>query len=878
MEKYNPHAIEPKWQRFWKEKGFMRAQEVPGKKGKQYVLVMFPYPSGDLHMGHLKNYTMGDVLARFRRVQGYQVLHPMGWDAFGLPAENAALKFGLHPRDWTYQNIRQAKESLELMGILYDWDREVTTCEPDYYRFNQWIFLKMWEKGLAYRARGLVNWCPKCQTVLANEQVVEGRCWRHEDTPVEKRELEQWYLRITAYADRLLEDLEGLDWPEKVKAMQRAWIGRSEGAEIHFPLEGREERIAVFTTRPDTLFGATFMVLAPEHPLTLALAAPERREEVLAYVEAAKRKTEIERQAEGREKTGVFLGAYALNPATGERIPIWTADYVLYGYGTGAIMGVPGHDQRDFEFAKKFGLPIRKVIERPGDPLPEPLEAAYEAPGVMVNSGPFDGTPSEEGKRKVIAWLEERGLGRARITYRLRDWLISRQRYWGTPIPMVHCPACGVVPVPYEDLPVLLPDLKDVEDIRPKGKSPLEAHPEFYETNCPRCGGPARRDTDTMDTFFDSSWYYLRYTDPKNEALPFAPEKAAFWMPVDQYIGGVEHAVLHLLYSRFFTKFLHDLGMVEVEEPFRGLFTQGMVMAWTDFGPVEVEGEVVRLPEPTRIQLEISERELSLEALKKMGAELRPHPDGTLHLWKPAVMSKSKGNGVMVGPFVKEEGADIARITILFAAPPENEMVWTEEGVQGAWRFLNRVWRRVAEDREALAATSGRFQAEALEGADLALYRKLHATLKKVTEDLEALRFNTAIAALMEFLNALYDYRKERSVTPVYRTALRYYLQMLFPFAPHIAEELWHWFWPDSLFEAGWPELDEKALEEDVVEVAVQVNGRVRGTIRIPKDAPLEVALAEAKKVRNVQAHLEGKEVLKEIYVPGKILNLVVRG
>ncbi len=874
MERYDPHAIEPKWQRFWKEKGFMRAKE---EGQKQYVLVMFPYPSGDLHMGHLKNYTMGDVLARFRRVQGYEVLHPMGWDAFGLPAENAALKFGVHPRDWTYENIRQAKESLELMGILYDWDREVTTCEPDYYRFNQWIFLKMWEKGLVYRAKGLVNWCPKCQTVLANEQVVEGRCWRHPDTPVEKRELEQWYLRITAYAERLLRDLEGLRWPEKVKAMQRAWIGRSEGAEIHFPLEGREEKVTVFTTRPDTLFGATFLVLAPEHPLTLALASPERRAEVEAYVEASRRKTEIERQAEGREKTGVFLGAYALNPATGERIPIWTADYVLYGYGTGAIMGVPGHDQRDFEFASRFGLPIRKVIERPGDPLPEPLERAYEEPGIMVHSGPFDGTPSEEGKAKVVAWLEERGLGQRKVTYRLRDWLISRQRYWGTPIPMVHCPRCGVVPVPEEELPVLLPDLKEVEDIRPKGKSPLEAHPEFYETTCPKCGGPAKRDTDTMDTFFDSSWYYLRYTDPHNEILPFDPEKARFWMPVDQYIGGVEHAVLHLLYSRFFTKFLYDLGLVSVEEPFQGLFTQGMVLAWTDFGPVEVKGEKVYLPEPTRIMLEVPRNELTLEEIQKMGAELR-EKEGRTHLFKPAVMSKSKGNGVMVGPFVREQGADIARITILFAAPPENEMVWTEEGVQGAWRFLNRVWRRVAEDREALLQVTEPLEAGNLKGADRALYAKLHETLKKVTDDLEALRFNTAIAALMEFLNALYEYRRENPVTPAYRRAILDYLRMLFPFAPHLAEELWHWFAPNSLFEAGWPELDEKALEKEVVEVAVQVNGRLRGTIQIPKDAPLEVARAEALKVRNVQAHLEGKEVVKEIYVPGKVLNLVVRG
>jgi leucyl-tRNA synthetase len=619
MEKYNPHAIEPKWQRFWKEKGFMKAKEVPGKRGKQYVLVMFPYPSGDLHMGHLKNYTMGDVLARFRKVQGYEVLHPMGWDAFGLPAENAALKFGLHPRDWTYQNIRQAKESLELMGILYDWDREVTTCEPDYYRWNQWIFIKMWEKGLAYRAGGLVNWCPKCQTVLANEQVVEGRCWRHEDTPVEKRELTQWYLRITAYADRLLQDLEGLDWPEKVKAMQRAWIGRSEGAEILFPVEGREERIAVFTTRPDTLFGATFMVLAPEHPLTLELAAPEKREEVLAYVEAAKRKTEIERQAEGREKTGVFLGAYALNPATGERIPIFTADYVLFGYGTGAIMAVPAHDQRDYEFAKKFGLPIKKVVERPGEPLPEPLERAYEEPGVLVNSGPFDGLMSEEAKGRITRWLEEKGLGKARVTYRLRDWLISRQRYWGTPIPMVHCPTCGVVPVPEEELPVLLPDLKDVEDIRPKGKSPLEAHPEFYETTCPKCGGPAKRDTDTMDTFFDSSWYYLRYTDPHNDRLPFDPGKANFWMPVGPVHrrGGARRAAPPL------QPLLHQVpprpGDGGGGGALQGLFTQGMVLAWTDFGPVEVEGERVRLPEPTRIRLEVQERELSLGGREEDG-------------------------------------------------------------------------------------------------------------------------------------------------------------------------------------------------------------------------------------------------------------------
>jgi len=876
MEKYNPHAIEPKWQRYWNEIGLMKAKEE-GKK--YYVLEMFPYPSGDLHMGHLKNYTMGDALARFLKMQGFEVLHPMGWDAFGLPAENAALKFGLHPREWTYKNIERAKESLNLMGILYDWDREVTTCEPDYYKWNQWFFIKMFERGLAYRAEAEVNWCPKCQTVLANEQVIDGRCWRHEDTLVEKKKLEQWFFKITAYADRLLEDLDKLErWPEKVKAMQRAWIGRSEGAEIDFPIEGHPgETLKVFTTRPDTLFGATFMVIAPEHPLALHLATPDRRDEVRAYVEAAKQKTEVERQAEGREKTGVFTGAYAKNPATGEKIPIFVADYVLMGYGTGAIMAVPAHDQRDFEFAKRYGLEIRPVIKPRDDDLKEPLEEAFEEPGVMVNSGPFDGTPSEKGKAKVIAWLEEKGLGKRAVNYRLRDWLISRQRYWGTPIPMVHCEHCGVVPVPLSELPVKLPEIKDVEEIRPKGKSPLEAHPEFIETTCPRCGRPARRDPDTMDTFVDSSWYYLRYADPKNDRLPFDREKADFWMPVDQYIGGIEHAVLHLLYSRFFTKVLHDMGLVAVDEPFEGLFTQGMVLGWTDFGPVEVEGEVVRLPEETRIRLELERSELTLEELKKMGAELREGEDGRTHLWKPAVMSKSLGNGVMVGPFVREQGADIARITILFAAPPEADMVWTEEGVAGAWRFLNRIWRRFEEDREALAETGDGFDPAALEGPERELWRALHRAIKKVTEDTKGFRFNTAIAALMELLNALYDYRKKAPVTPVYKRALKDYLRLLAPFAPHIAEELWHRFEDRSIFLAGWPELDEGALQAEEVEIVVQVNGKVRGRITVPADASEDRVKRLAREHPNVRRFLDGKQVVKEIYVPKRLLNLVVR-
>ncbi len=876
MEKYNPHAIEPKWQRYWQETGLMKAKEE-GKK--YYVLEMFPYPSGDLHMGHLKNYTMGDALARFLRMQGYSVLHPMGWDAFGLPAENAALKFGLHPREWTYQNIERAKTSLNLMGILYDWDREVTTCEPDYYRWNQWFFIKMYERGLVYRAKAEVNWCPKCQTVLANEQVIDGRCWRHEDTLVEKKELEQWYLRITAYAERLLRDLDKLErWPERVKAMQRAWIGRSEGAEIDFKVKDHPGKaIRVFTTRPDTLFGATFMVLAPEHPLVTEITSPDRAEAVRAYIEATRKKSEIERQVEDREKTGVFTGAYAINPATQEAIPIYIADYVLMGYGTGAIMAVPAHDQRDFEFAKKYDLPIRLVIRPESGELAEPLTKAFEGAGVMVNSGQFDGVPSEEGKKKVIAWLEAEGIGKGTVNYRLRDWLISRQRYWGTPIPMVHCERCGVVPVPEEELPVRLPEIKDVEQIRPKGKSPLEAHPEFIETTCPKCGGPARRDPDTMDTFVDSSWYYLRYADPKNARLPFSRQQADFWMPVDQYIGGIEHAVLHLLYSRFFTKVLYDMGLVGVDEPFEGLFTQGMVLGWTDYGPVEVEGERVVLSEEARLRLELEVRELSLDTLKKMGAELKPGEDGKMHFWKPAVMSKSLGNGVMVGPFVKEQGADIARVTILFAAPPESDMVWTEEGVSGAWRFLNRVWRRFQEDRNELAEVAPDFDPDGLEAKERELWRALNAAIKKVTEDTREFHFNTAIAALMELLNALYDYRKTRPVTPVYKRALMDFLRLLAPFAPHIAEELWRIFDDASVFFAGWPEYDESALKVDTVEIVVQVNGRVRGRIQVSAEASPDEVKAAARAHKNVRRFLEGKEIVKEVYVPGRILNLVVR-
>ena len=873
-EKYNPHEIEPKWQKYWDQIGLLKATEAANGTKKAYILVMFPYPSGDLHMGHLKNYTMGDLLARFRIQQGYSVLHPFGWDAFGLPAENAALKGGISPADWTFGNIRQSKESLSLMGIRYDWSREVTTCLPDYYKWNQWIFLKMYERGLAYRKKSYVNWDPVEQSVLANEQVIDGRGWRS-GALVEKRELEQWYLKITDYAERLLEDLDKLPrWPEKVKAMQRAWIGRSTGAEFDFQVKGHDAKIRVFSTRPDTIFGATFMVLAPEHELVSQITTPEQKPAVEAYVAAARMKSEVERQMEDREKTGVWTGAYAINPANGKEIPVWIADYVLSGYGTGAIMAVPGQDERDWEFAEKFGLEIIRTVQPPADFSGK----AYTDDGPAINSDFLNGLYVEDAKKRIIAWMEEQGIGQGKVNYRLRDWLISRQRYWGTPIPIIHCDACGTVPVPYDQLPVVLPTLKDVDDIRPKGKSPLAAHPEFYECECPRCGGQARRDTDTMDTFIDSSWYFLRYTDAQNPERPFDPDKANFWMPVDQYIGGVEHATLHLLYSRFFTKFLYDIGMVQVQEPFEGLFTQGMVQGWTDVGEVEVRGETLHFRNAERrAKLEIPEV-LTLEEARKSGAELRTHADGSVHFWKAATMSKSLGNGVMVGPFVKEQGADIARVTILFAAPPENEMVWTEEGVQGAWRYLNRVYRMVAENLAELKAQGELQKPARLEGSHKSLYQKLHQTIKKVTEDIEALRFNTAIAALMELLNAMGDYRKEQGITPVYRHAVLCYLQMLAPFAPHLAEELWHQFHDSSVFHAAWPGVDESALVADSFELVVQVNGKVRGKTSASVQASEEEVKRLARELPNVLQHIAGREVVKEIYVPGKLLNIVVKG
>jgi leucyl-tRNA synthetase len=802
---YVPQDIEPKWQRLWSERGVLRADDGSARP-KYYNLVMFPYPSGDLHMGHMRNYVIGDLFSRFQRMRGFEVLNPFGWDAFGLPAENAAMKAGSHPRAWTRGNIARAKEQLAMMGVLYDWDREVTTCEPDYYRWTQWLFLLFHERGLAYRAMAPVNWCPVDQTVLANEQVINGCCWRHPDVPVEKRDLEQWFLRITTYADRLLDDLELLpEWPEKVRVMQANWIGRSHGVEVDFPVVGLDEPMRIYTTRPDTLFGVTFMVLAPEHPLVERVTTSERREEVRAYVERARRETEIERLSTEREKTGVFTGGFAVNPVDGERVPIWVADYVLMGYGTGAIMAVPGHDQRDFEFARRFGLPVREVIAPPSGPQGE-LAEAYTGPGVMVGSGQFDGLGGTAGFDAVADLVERNGWGRRTTRYRLRDWLISRQRYWGCPIPVVHCQGCGIVPVPVEDLPVLLPQTY----LR------LSELPEFFETTCPRCAGPARRETDTMDTFIDSSWYFLRYTSAHDQTRPFDSELASGWMPVDQYTGGIEHAILHLLYSRFFQKVLHDAGLVDAAEPFARLFTQGMV---------------------TR------------------GGR---------------AMSKSAGNGVAPDDLVAREGADAGRIYEMFIGPPDEDAEWTDEAVAGPVRYLQKVWR-LALDPESIPVSGS--------GADPAgLRRRVHQTIRRVTDDYEHFRFNTAVAALMELGNAMQDYlaagghrRRE------WDEAVSVLVRLLNPMAPHIAEELWERTGGAGLCaDASWPEYDAAAAAEQEVTLVVQVDGRVRDRLRVPagldEAAATERALASEAACRALGT---GGRPSRVIYVPDRLINLV---
>ncbi len=805
---YVPQEIEPKWQKIWAERGVMKASDA-SPKPKYYDLVMYPYPSGDLTVGHARNYVMGDVLARMKRMQGHEVLHPFGWDAFGLPAENAAMKRGgIHPRQWTLENIAKGKRELKMLGILYDWDREVTSCEPDYYRWTQWLFLLMLERGLAYRAMAPVNWCPVDKTVLANEQVINGRCWRHPDVEVEKRDLEQWFLKITDYAERLLNDLALLDkWPNKVRVMQTNWIGRSEGAEVDFDIDGLPgEKVRIYTTRSDTLFGATFMVLAPEHPLVDRVTTEKHRARVHEYVEQARKETEIERLSTEREKTGVATGGYAINPMNGEKIPIWVADYVLVTYGTGAIMAVPAHDERDFEFARRYDLPIREVIAPAGGPRGK-LTEAYTGPGTLVNSGEFSGLDTAVAIQRICDWLEKQGKGKRSVKYRLRDWLISRQRYWGAPIPVVYCPEDGMVPVPQDQLPVQLP-----AEYRP-----LPEVAEFVDTKCPKCGRDARRETDTMDTFIDSSWYFLRYVSPHDTAQPFDPELANHWMPVDQYTGGVEHAILHLLYSRFFMKVLHDAGMVEASEPFTRLFNQGMV--------------------------------------KRFGQ----------------VMSKSLGNGVSIDELAGAQGADAGRIYEMFIGPPEEDVEWTDAGLNGVVKFLQRVWRLVLEP-ESVASEGG------TRGVSVAvLQRRVAQTIGKVTEHNDELRFNTTVAFLMELANTLQDYLQgggERG--PEWDGAVRVLLKLLNPMAPHVCEEMWQRLGEkDLLADQPWPVFDPLAAAEPEIVLVVQVSGKLRDRVDVVaglgEDEAVKVALSSEK----VRAALGDRSPSKVVYVKDRLINLV---
>jgi leucyl-tRNA synthetase len=808
---YNPQEIEPKWQQQWEAADLFRVTEDPARP-KYYVLEMLPYPSGTLHMGHIRNYSIGDALARYKWMQGFSVLHPMGWDAFGLPAENAAIKNQRPPREYTLSNIAHMKRQHRRFGFSYDWAREVSTCEPEYYRWNQWFFLKMLERGLAYRKNAQVNWCPQCATVLANEQVVDGCCWRHETTPVEQRSLEQWFWKTTAYADQLLDDMEGLQegWPERVLTMQRNWIGRSEGARIDFRLEGPDGKpsdpITVFTTRIDTIYGATCVLLAPEHPLTAQLTAgrPDLQSAVRGLIDSRRG-----RDAADLEKLGVSLERFALNPFSGERLPIWAANFVLLEYGTGAIMAVPAHDDRDHEFCLKYGLPIRTVIAPAAGAAP--AEGAFTEDGVLVNSGPFTGLPSAAAREKMAALGREKGFAEATVTYRLRDWGVSRQRYWGTPIPVVHCAACGVVPVPEDQLPVLLP--LNIE-ITGMGGSPLQTVPEFLNTTCPRCGGPARRDTDTMDTFVDSSWYFYRYCDPRNNRAPFDSAKIAYWFPIDQYIGGVEHAILHLIYSRFFTKVMRDLGLIKNDEPTRRLFTQGMVI--------------------------------------KDGAK----------------MSKNLGNVVDPEKLVDEYGADTARLFCLFAAPPEKDLDWTDSGVEGMYRFLSRVYRFVTrEDRQPGDGS-----------ADRQILRKLHQTIRKVTEDFESRwHFNTSLAAIMELVNELYQNEARLSSTALSEVLPNLAL-LLAPFAPYTSEDLWEKLGRQGpVLRVPWPKFDAALAAEDEAEVVLQVNGKLRGRLVVPRQtsrADLErLALADPK----VYSFVDGKQILKVVVVPDKLVNVVVK-
>lgn len=855
--RYNPASIEQKWQKTWKEQG-VDSTPTGSEKPKFYALSMFPYPSGDLHMGHVRNYTIPDVIARLKRMQGYRVLQPMGWDAFGLPAENAAIERGIHPAKWTYQNIAQMKGQLQKLGISYDWEKELATCSPEYYRWTQWIFLQFYKAGLAYQKEAAVNWDPIDQTVLANEQVDnEGRSWRS-GAKVERKLLRQWFLKITDYAEQLLNDLDKLTgWPERVKLMQANWIGKSTGAYLEFPIVGSEEKIPVFTTRPDTVYGVTYVVLAPEHPLTLKVTTPDRQQAVEAFIKEVASQSELDRTADDKPKRGIPTGATAINPFTGQEIPIWIADYVLYEYGTGAVMGVPAHDVRDYKFAKEQNLPIKVVI------VPSEGEAAnegghggtaptqaYTEPGTMINSGPFDGTPSTAGKEAVVKYAEEKGYGKARIQYRLRDWLISRQRYWGAPIPIIHCPNCGAVPVPDADLPVRLPE--EVE-FSGRGASPLAKLEKWINVPCPSCGTPAKRETDTMDTFIDSSWYFLRYPDAKNENQAFDPKITNDWMPVDQYVGGIEHAILHLLYSRFFVKVLRDCGLLNFDEPFKRLLTQGMVQGTTYKNPIT--GKYVP---PTKIKDPTNPED--------------PETGEKLQVFYEK-MSKSKYNGVDPLQVLAKYGADTARMFILFKAPPEKDLEWDDADVEGQFRFLNRVWRLVTE----FAGTEkkrGNNNQQTKEEKDLR--RAIHTAIKEVTEDLEdEYQFNTAISEMMKLSNALNDATCKNS--PVYAEGIETLIKLLAPFAPHIAEELWNQIGKeDSVHTQSWPQLDPSALVVDEITLVIQIMGKTRGTIQAPATADKESLEKLARESEVAKRHIEGKEIKKVIVVPGKLVNFVI--
>ena len=847
---YSPERLEIKWQKYWDEQKTFRAEEN-GSKEKYYLLEMFPYPSGRIHMGHVRNYAIGDVVARFKRMQGYNVLHPMGWDAFGMPAENAAIEHGTHPAKWTYENIDSMRKQLRRIGLSYDWEREFATCDPDYYRWEQLIFLKMLERGLAYKKSSSVNWCEDCQTVLANEQVEEGACWRCAQ-PVAQKQLEQWFFKITDYADELLEGTHILTgWPERVLAMQRNWIGKSYGCEISFPLTGRKESIRVFTTRPDTLCGATFMSLAPEHPLVDDLVTDERRDEVKAFIAEVARQEKTDRISGEVEKKGVFTGSYCTNPADGREIPVYLANFVLMDYGTGAVMAVPAHDQRDFEFARQYELPVIVVIQPQGDSLaPEDMTEAYAGSGTLVNSGAFNGLDNETAKERITAFLTEQDAGRQTVNYRLRDWGVSRQRYWGTPIPIIYCESCGTVPVPQEQLPVRLPT--DV-DLTGEGGSPLARHQAFIKVDCPTCGKPARRETDTFDTFVESSWYFARYTCPHHDKAPLDRAVVNSWLPVDQYIGGIEHAVMHLLYARFFTKVLRDLGMLDVNEPFTNLLTQGMVCK-----------ETQRCSEHGW---------LFPEQVKEGCCSFCKKP---VELGRTEKMSKSKKNVIDPNQLIETYGADTARLFSLFASPPEKDLEWNEQGVEGCYRFLGRVWRAVSENisdiQDAVPASSP-FSETAVD-----LRRKTHQTIKKVTEDIDGrFHFNTAIAAVMELVNAIYAFPSRQEERWVVKEALETVVRLLNPFVPHICEELWQALGNHQSVEvSGWPVWDNEALKTETITLVIQVNGKVRGKILMPVDADKKSIEEAAVQEQNVQRYIDGKQVRKIVIVPGRLVNLVV--